>query len=170
MALIGGDCTDGLPKEMDGCVTPWEPFWPGGPPDSNGLSPLSCKEGRSCRPFGCLEDVDGGEHCIAGSVSAGDRKDVGMVYLRRTGEIAALSSRLSPGDLLREGDAFDLELCRARRDGPSVTALEALVSEGSSIWCTSFCTVCEYTFEASEFSLEACNVSSVSSFGSSGRG
>ncbi len=50
---------------------------------------MALKDGKLCCPLGDLEELDGGDCCIAGRVSVGDRSELGMVNLRSIGEIAA---------------------------------------------------------------------------------
>ena len=72
------------------CVA-WGAFSLGFRVSSKGSICMALKDGKFCSPLGDLIELDGGDYCSAGRVSAGERSEFGMVNLRSSGEIAAES-------------------------------------------------------------------------------
>ena len=81
---------------------------------SRGSRAIARREGRFCWPLGDFEDVDGGEFCIAGSVSVGDLSELGMVNLRSIGDIATESEPSLLEDMLLGGEWLVLDTFSVR--------------------------------------------------------
>ena len=76
---------------------------------------MALKDGKLCCPLGDLEELNGGDCCIADRVSVGDRSELGMINLRSIGKIAADSGSPFLCELLNgEWLALDLWLIRLR--------------------------------------------------------